>query len=75
MVSRWYHFDTRLLDLDDPGLDNIGAQTKNIRVDITKLFYQALKLIASVFLYTKKTPRKELKNFGMSTLRFRAQES
>lgn len=69
MVSRWYYFDTRLLDLGDPGLDNIRAQTQNIRNDITELFYRALELIVSVYSYTGKQKMKKMKNLGMSTLR------
>ena len=51
IVLVWYHFETRLLSIFDPSLENIHDQMVAFRDQLTQLFYQILDLSGSLFHY------------------------
>ena len=55
MTIRWYHFETRVLNLHDPTLIEIQADVERLRSKIKELFFQVLRLAASILAYTSKT--------------------
>ena len=52
MVARWYHFETRVLNLQDPALINIQDDIGSFKEQLTELFFLAQNIAASIYMYT-----------------------
>jgi hypothetical protein len=51
MTMRWYHFETRFMNLRDPSLIKIQTNIQNLPKDLTDMFFQVLDLAASIHMY------------------------
>lgn len=60
MMARWYHFETRLLNLHDPTLNEVQANIERLKAHLTDLFSRVLNLAASICVYTTSNGREKL---------------
>lgn len=61
MVARWYHFETRVLNLQDPALVNIQDDIGSFKEYLTELFFLAQNIAATIHIYTNS---KRIERFG-----------
>lgn len=51
MMTGWYHFETRILNLRDPTLSRIQEDIGGLRGYLTDLFFQGFHLASSITHY------------------------
>jgi hypothetical protein len=61
MTMRWYHYETRFMNLLDPSLHKIQASIQRLPNDLTHLFFQLLDLASSIHIYLN---RPGIQKFG-----------